>query len=150
MASRSPSARVADVDESSMSPRLPRTFKNNKWSYLFKAHPQQPSKHHIPPRIHHVFTSKFASPFASQTQSNSPKHQKKPLQNPITHHNSPQTPATRFFHRQLAQPPLLTFPLSENPLRWSISSVGIKEGQFSHRKRHCDAISNPYQQEKML
>jgi len=62
----------------------------------------------VSPSSHHVFTSRFFASVVFQLPKISADKPNKANKEPETHHNSPQTPKTRFTHSKVVGPQLLT------------------------------------------
>jgi hypothetical protein len=67
------------------------------------------------PSSHHSFTSRFSLSSSSNCQKISTDKANKTRKEPETHHNSPQTPKTRFIHSKVVRPRLLTLLRPRKP-----------------------------------
>jgi hypothetical protein len=70
----------------------------------------------VSPSSHHSFTSRFSLPSSSNCQRFPADKPNEAGKEPETHHNSPQTPKTRFPHSKVVGPQLLTYSTRGNLL----------------------------------
>jgi hypothetical protein len=70
----------------------------------------------VSPSSHHSFTTRFSLSSSSNCQRFPNDKPNKAEKEPGTHHNSPQTPKTRFSHSKVVRPRLLTLLVRGNPL----------------------------------